>query len=118
MKHILQVNTTDDGNEGMLSLQGELTMLNGQEIKKVLLDAIEQVDALHLRLEDVESVDASFIQLICAAHRECFLSGKTIDFSDDVIVVMKETLERTGYSKNIGCLKEAKTSCLWSAMCS
>ncbi len=78
MNHSLKVTKTTDGKEGTLSLAGDLTMAEVQETKQALLEAIGEVDTLRLDLKEIEAVDVSFIQLLCAAHRECFLSEKGI----------------------------------------
>ncbi len=113
MDHSLKVDITEAGKEGFLALAGDLTMVEVQETKKVLLEAIEKVDTLHLDLQKIESVDVSFIQLICAAHRECFLSEKEIFLKDGVRDIIDQLLERAGYSKQCGCYSAAKKGCLW-----
>ena len=115
MDHSLKVDITEAGKEGFLALAGDLTMVEAQETKKVLLEAIEKVDTLHLDLQKIESVDVSFIQLICAAHRECFLSEKEIFLRGGGRDIIDQLLERAGYSKQCGCKSEAKKSCLWSS---
>ena len=114
MDHSLDVSKTNIGKEGVLSLMGNLTMLEAQEAKKALLEAIEEVDTLYLDISGIETVDVSFIQLICAAHRECFLTQKKIYMQGDVSDTMEIFLTKAGYYKQHGCLTGAKTSCLWS----
>lgn len=113
MGHSLIVSNTQAGREGVLSLMGNLTMVEAQDTKKALLEAIEEVDRLHLDLKSIESIDVSFIQLLCAAHRECFLSKKEIFLQGDVPGDIEEFLERAGYSKQHGCFSGALASCLW-----
>ena len=113
MDHSLIVNNTEAGKEGVLSLMGNLTLEEALETKKALLEAIEEVDLLHVDLKGIESIDVSFIQLICAAHRECFLAKKEIYVQGDVPGSIEEFLEKAGYSKQHGCLSGAKASCLW-----
>ncbi len=115
MDHSLKVEMTEVGKEGVLALAGDLTMVEAQETKKVLLEAIEKVDTLHLDLKKIESVDVSFIQLLCAAHRECFLSEKEIFLQGGVSDIMNQLLEKAGYSKQCGCYSAAKKSCLWNS---
>ena len=113
MSHSMIVNNTEAGKEGVLSLTGDLTMVEALDTKNTLLEAIEQVDRLHLDLKAIEAVDVSFIQLLCAAHRECFLSRKKIFVKGDVPGTITEFLETAGYSKHHGCLNGAEASCLW-----
>lgn len=113
MGHALIVNDTQTGKEGVLTLMGRHTMAETMETKKALVEAIEEVDRLHLDLLAIESIDVSFIQLLCAAHRECFLSGKIICLQGDVPGAIEDFLQRAGYSKQHGCFAEAQASCLW-----
>ena len=114
MDHSLKVNKTNTGKEGVLSLRGNLTMIEAQETKKTLLEAIADVDTLYLDISGIEAIDVSFIQLICAAHRECFLAQKEIYMRGDVSETLEIFLTKAGYSKQQGCLTGAKTSCVWS----
>lgn len=114
MEHALQINTTPTGTEGILSLQGDLTMVHAQDTRKTLLEAIDKVDALRLDLNGVDSVDVSFVQLLCAAHRECFLSGKKILLQGNPTESIEEALERAGYTRQLGCIADARKSCLWA----
>ncbi len=117
MKHSLKSSITETGKDGLLSLGGDVTMVYALETKKVLLEAIQEVDTLNLDLHEIESVDVSLVQLICAAHRECYLSGKKILLQGGVGDVMLELMERAGYCKQQGCDYDAKKSCLWSDVC-
>ncbi len=114
MEHSLQINTIPTGIEGILTLKGDLTMVSAEETRTALLEAIGQVDALRLDLHDVESADVSFLQLLCAAHRECFLMEKKIIFKGNIPEFLQTLLERAGYSRQLGCISDAKKSCLWS----
>jgi ABC-type transporter Mla MlaB component len=114
MQHSLNITQTPLGKEGTLSLAGELTMTEMQETKSVLLEAIHEVDKLGLELSGVEMADISFIQLLCAAHRECFLSEKQIFIQEKVSEDLDKLLDRAGYIKQCGCFPAAMKSCLWS----
>ncbi len=116
MEHSLNIKKTDGGNEGVLSLEGDMTLTDALEIKDVLLEAIDKVGTLHLEIKQAESVDISFLQLVCAAHRECFLSGKKILLQDNPGGDLKKIISKAGYSKTLGCPKDAKHTCLLSEM--
>ncbi len=113
MKDAFEISTTAAGTEGILTLSGDVTMVEASETREVVLKAIEAVETLHLDLAGIESVDVSFIQLICAAHRECYITGKKIVLQDGPGQAMEDLLERAGYNKQLGCTSDAKKSCLW-----
>ena len=107
MDHSLKVNKTKVGKEGVLSLMGDLTMVEAQETKRMFLEAINEVDTLYLDLGGIASVDVSFIQLLCAAHRECFLSQKEIFLQGDLPDTIDIFLATAGYSKQCGCIPDS-----------
>lgn len=115
MQHSLKISTTETGKEGFLSLEGELTMPHACDIRKVILEAIDKVDSLRLDIHSTRSVDVSFLQLLCAAHRECFFSGKQISLDGGAGTAMESLLEMAGYARRHGCPDvQAKKSCLWA----
>ena len=111
----MQTETTEAGTEGTLSLRGELTMSCAKESKDVLLEALQNVDILHLNLHEVETADVSLVQIICAAHRECLLSGKKIALDNGAGAIVSNLLNKTGYLKQLGCPDGSRTTCLWGS---
>lgn len=118
MEYSLKIESSEAGTNGILSLVGDLTMVSALETRKALLEAIAEVDILELDLEKAASVDISFLQLLCSAHRECFFSGKGIILLGGMTDKIEELLQRSGYSSQFGCLTDAKKSCLWSTLSS
>ncbi len=113
MKHELKIEKKEDGTEGTLSLWGDLTMSCARESRDVLLEAIQNVDTLHLNLQDVETADVSLIQMICAASYECLMLGKRITLKGGTGKVVGELLHKSGYCKQLGCPEGDKETCLW-----
>ena len=116
MRSSLRTNNIDGAKEGLLSFQGDMTMMHALEIKKDLLEATGEADILQLDLHEIESVDVSFVQLICAAHRECASSGKKISLQIGSSEPVKELFNRAGYSKQFGCPAAYRESCVWKSL--
>ncbi len=116
MEHALKVSKTEAGKEGVLAFSGDITMEHAQETKKTLLEAIHKVDILHLDLHEIESGDVSFVQLICAAHRECTEVGKQFLLQGGIGGSMEGLLKRAGYYNQQGCVPGDKKSCLWGEL--
>lgn len=114
MNHSFIVNETADGREGILSFKGNITVMEAQKTHELLLEVVDKVDILFIDLKGIESVDVSFIQLLCATHRECFFSEKSIYLKGNANDPMVKCLERAGYSKQRGCYDAARESCLWA----
>ncbi len=116
MKSSLKKNDTNGERVGLLSFQGDMTMMHALEIKKNLLEATGETDVLHLDLHEIESADVSFVQLICAAHRECASSGKKITLQIGSNKPVKDLFERAGYRKQFGCPAAYKETCVWKSL--
>lgn len=114
MEHTLTMSTTGEARQAQLFFSGSCTITEARLVKDILLEAIDQVDHLYLDLQGIGAVDVSFIQLLCAAHRECFLSDKEIYIQEQPGIIMNTFLATAGYTKQCGCLSGAKKSCLWS----
>lgn len=117
MQYSLKVNETETGKEGLLTFEGDMTIIHAREIKKALLEAFATVDLLGLNIKTIESADISFVQLICASHREAFLTGKKIIFQGSIGTILKEIFFRAGYCKQYGCPTDVKETCMWQSLC-
>lgn len=114
MDSSFELSINEVGNEGILSLTGDLTLLEAEETKRILVQAIGKVETLYLDISEIQSVDMSFIQLLCASHRECFLSNKDLLLQGGCKDNVNQLLHKAGYTKQCGCYTDARKSCLWS----
>ncbi len=109
MKHHLTV----EGHNGILNLQGKLTISNAAELKEVLLAALEGVKKLTLQCDQVEGADLSALQLFCSAHRFAVKQEKEICFGDPRSDILIKTIKNAGYEKTMGCYLDRNNSCIW-----
>lgn len=114
MEHTVTINRTGNVKEGFLTFTGDTTIVDALEIKKILLAAIKQVDELKVDFNGIDSADISFIQIICAANREAFLSKKKICHSGPLPDPIKGLLLKSGYKNPTGCLCEYIGPCIWN----
>ena len=63
---------------GTLMLTGQLTIENIEQVREALLDAISQYKDICVKIDNLEQIDFSFIQLFCAAHKSAEHQGKTL----------------------------------------
>jgi anti-anti-sigma factor len=62
-----------------LQLDGEITIYTAMELKKTILDALEECEqALHLDLSAVTELDTAGFQLLVLAKREAERRGKSL----------------------------------------
>lgn len=82
---------------GKISLEGELTLINAQEVKTKLYEALKKYQALKVSARNVLSLDLSIIQLLYALSKTAGEIKKTVTFD---IVVPPETnllLRKAGF---------------------
>ena len=65
---------------GMLSLSGELSVVDAPRIKALLLDALRAHPKLEIDLLHVTHLDTSFVQLMLALQRAAAEDGKTVNW--------------------------------------
>ena len=107
--------TVDDSQkEGSLVADGSLTVQQAAEFKDALTKALNEVDSLEINLDNVTEVDLTCLQLLCAAHKTCMKTNKTLKISHQHTEALKEAVKNAGYERHRGC-KEAggDNQCLW-----
>lgn len=114
MEHSFETQRSIAGTEGVLILKGDITISAVSQLKEVLTEAIAETEILTVDLSMVESADVSFLQIICALHRECFSQGKQVCIGEEMPHGLKQMISRAGYTKQLGCPHGAKQSCLWA----
>jgi len=83
---------TGKDDYGILTLAGELSIMNVERIREALLNVISRYDNITVRLDNVEKLDFPCIQLFCAAHKSARKQGKSLivmPSEDDAPNIMK-----------------------------
>lgn len=97
----------------VLKFKGDLTIENAQELHRLLLAALDNLEEISLSFEEVTAVDLSFVQLICAAHRTAVRADKNLKLADPRPEVLKAVVRETGFLREAGCVLDTQGSCLW-----
>ncbi len=100
-------------DHGRLKVSGEATIAAAAEAREHLLAAIERLPSLEVDLSGVEAADLAFVQVICAAHRECVVRGREIRLSSTPPDCVRQAMEQSGYQQRYGCPAETLASCVW-----
>lgn len=74
------MDNTHDG-DGVLAIEGEMTIYRAAELKQMLMSAIEQRPALVLALAGVTEFDSAGLQLLALAKRTASELGKEFRLS-------------------------------------
>ncbi len=101
------------GNDGVLTLQGDLTIGEAEALKVALLKGLAQVDSVTVNLEQVTSIDLSCLQVFCSAHRTFDSAKKVLSFYRQGLVPFEQTLRLAGFIREKLCDLKPNTACLW-----
>jgi anti-anti-sigma regulatory factor len=107
---------TRTGNKGVVTLDGDVTLPQAEELRRVLIKALVDADEVALDMEKVQNVDLSCLQLLCSAHRSASRFTKKLFFSGSPPKALKDAVEAAGFSRVTGCRLDCDKSCLWVAL--
>jgi anti-anti-sigma factor len=74
----MKISKSQEKNSYSISLEGELTLNNVVAIKKELKEALDKCASLELTLQNVTSIDLSWLQLLHSIRKTCKESGKSV----------------------------------------
>ena len=101
------------GNDAVVVAGGRLTFSHAGRLHQELLEAFAAGGRVDLFLHDVQEVDLTFLQLLCAAHRTAFVNGTvfTVGGLDSANPIRRLILE-AGAERGVGCPE----GCLWASV--
>ncbi len=97
----------------ILSINGELTIQNAADLKKILIESLEDTSHLTLNIENVTEIDMSCLQLLCSAHKTTINTDKGLSIHGSPSAIFQEALNVSGYQQFSGCELDKSDSCLW-----
>ena len=104
------INHPRESREATLRWKGTLTVAGAGELRDDLLRVFDKASHLSVVIESAESMDVSFIQLLCATHRAAIAGQKKITVEAPHHV--RRIVERAGFGHS--CLEFRDEVCLWS----
>jgi anti-anti-sigma factor len=96
------------GDTGTLTLSGDLTLSHAGQIKDALLEVVSRFKTIIVRVEELENIDFSCLQLFCSAYRTAGAQRKSLV----VVPPVNETarfilaLEHAGLSPKAGASED------------
>ena len=104
------------GNKGVITLKDELTLPYAEELRDVLIEALEVTDEVSIAMENIQDVDLSCLQTLCSAHRSAVRSQKKMTFDKGLPWIFIDAAEVAGFSRLKGCKLDSENSCLWMSV--
>lgn len=105
---------TESGQGKELILGGALTIENASAIRKMLMKMLLKEDEVVVCVDPDVSVDLSFLQLLCSAHRTASNLGKSFLLRSPDSGNFTAAVENAGYVRIKGCSHDKYGTCLWS----
>ena len=93
-------------------LSGELKVERIGELKEVMEKAIAKAKTVEVVVEDCDSADPSFLQLMCSVHKTAHSLGKQVEVSGRIPDFLVTLITCLGYKKNICSISGDVGRCL------
>ena len=78
-----------------------------------ILMALDEAETVSLLFQDVEEVDLSLVQIICAAHRSAVRNDKELTMQGSLPDAFVQIIDDAGLNGHIGCLADARDCSVW-----
>jgi hypothetical protein len=97
----------------LLTLDGKLSIARAREIREIIAKALREGERVVVEFGECTTVDLSFLQLLCSAHREALGADRSLQLGEALPRLLSETAEAAGYYRDKGCAFDRNYSCLW-----
>ncbi len=102
-----------DGKRRILTLSGELTIQNAEYIRSRLLESMQNIEHLTVRVDGATDVDLTCLQLLCASHKTATQLKVRFDVDKEQSEIFNQAAIDTGFFRHTGCVFDTKQECLW-----
>lgn len=89
--------TDESKQEGLLTIDGDLTIQHATEYKNALLSAISEYDSIKIYLDKVKEFDLACLQLLVAAHKTALKRNKTLKIFGNQAGMLERAIKTAGY---------------------
>ncbi len=105
------------GKEGLkISFSGDLTISCAGEIKQALLGVMQKKGDIFIDLSEVQDIDVTALQLICAVHRSTLRDGRSLSLEKGLSQGLKDLVRIAGFARDRGCSLYLHGTCFWKRM--
>ncbi|HAL87178.1 MAG TPA: hypothetical protein DCM31_10175 [Deferribacteraceae bacterium] len=113
--NMLDIKEEKNGSDCILSLSGDLTVCNIGQVREKLMELYSTEDRVKVNISGESSIDFTFFQLMCSAHRTFSSVGKNISFDKKEGCPLELKKYSLGFSRRTGCSQDKCGNCLWAA---
>jgi ABC-type transporter Mla MlaB component len=110
---MITFNVEQPAGIGVLTLEGNFSIQNVEELKSNFIQAFQTVDKVFVNVGRVTEIDISCLEFFCSVHRTSVGLRKTVTFST-IPAPFSKVVNDSGFARHVGCrLDGDKTTCLW-----
>jgi anti-anti-sigma regulatory factor len=88
----------DSKREGLLTIDGELTIQRATEFRNALIKALNTVDILKIHFNNVTGFDLASLQLFLSANRTATKNNKKLSISGNLTDALKIAIRDAGFT--------------------
>jgi anti-anti-sigma factor len=110
----MQIQVTPDEEANHLSLSGEITLLDVEQIKVELTRALESAPRVIIDTQGVSLIDVACLQLLYSAQQSALSRGKELLLDPRQPEAFSRQIDRCGLIRGHHCSGSGKKDCFWN----
>ena len=110
---MISLRKSSTGTVGTVHLEGKLGIEHCGELKKVLLQAMDDTKKVQINPEKLKTISLPCLQLLCSAHISATRRQRSLSLAGARSEVFERSLAEEGFETRTECEKALQRSCLW-----
>ncbi|MBM4146412.1 MAG: STAS domain-containing protein [Nitrospira sp.] len=94
----MNLEVDDSKREGLLTIDGELTIQRSAEFRNALISALDKVDILKIHFNNVTGFDLANLQIFLSANRTAMKNNRKLSISGNFADAVKKTVRDAGFT--------------------
>lgn len=101
------------GGPEQVKISGAATIAHAEALKTELLAALNAAPEVRVDLSELEEIDLTGLQLLCAAHHSAQHREKAFLVHDGGNQKYRDVVSNAGFQRHVGCARDNSSSCIW-----
>ncbi|MGE4267289.1 MAG: STAS domain-containing protein [Deferribacterales bacterium] len=106
----MNIETTVNDGKTVIDISGNLTVSYVVELHSHLREALQESDAVEIRIGKVDNADLTLLQLLCSAHRAALSKDKRFDVTGNKNELLSMDCF-AGFTREKGCVIDKYNNC-------
>jgi anti-anti-sigma regulatory factor len=110
---MIDIEAKKPGDRAIVKISGEFSILHAAGLRDTLMETLGVYKSVEIRIDEMEDIDLSSIQIFCAAHKTALSMDKELIVAGTIPAVIGQIIIGSGYSRHSSCSLDKDHSCLW-----